>query len=266
MSLNWRNPGMEYLTGQDIYDYGFNNLTGLSSGGTWGAAALANLNGNNFQWQRPDTSQMENSASIQNYLSNESTARQVFGLLPGNNGSAGGAPTSSGSGSANSANSLQAQPVNQMPVNSQLSGYNFGATASAPAGTAPVVTGGSVAGGGGAAGASAGAGGGSGFWSGVKGALGNRQLMTGIITGLGAIYGQYDQKKQAKDAYNWQKGELEAQRAYQQQRLDAQRNSPLGQMIPSLMAAVAQLYQGRLAKRGVNLDLTALISNMMGGQ
>lgn len=82
----------------NIYDMGWRNELGLGSEGLWDASLLGLINGDSFQWQRPDTSQQRTPASISNYLQNEAIARQVFGLL-GNQGSSAGAPVQ-GNGSS----------------------------------------------------------------------------------------------------------------------------------------------------------------------
>jgi hypothetical protein len=89
-----------------VYDFSFQNPTGLNANGQWNASQLAHIDGAqnqwgvspNFQYQRPDASQQGSPGDIQNYLSNEQMARMVFGMTPGSQGSSGGLPINSPGG------------------------------------------------------------------------------------------------------------------------------------------------------------------------
>lgn len=255
--LNWRNPGMEYLENSSIYDFSNRNEMGLSSSSAWTPGQLMNLEGNTFQWQRPDVSQQQNPAAIQNYLSNEALARQVFGQLPGmQQGGVGASPMSGDSGATSS---LQPQSAETLQMGSRLG------TVTAPAGgagAAPAysITGAPAAGGASAA-ATPGAGGAGSWFSKI---MGNQRMMSGVLTAVGTWYGQYDQKKQAGKMYDAQMRELDARRQYEQARIDAYRNSPAARMAPELMKLALQIYGARLNRHGVQVDPNAWIASIFG--
>lgn len=158
MTMNWRNPGMEYPTGNSIYDYNFQNPTGLNANNTWSSAELMHIEGpgqwrqlangqwvqnpGGYQYQRPDTSQQPHSGSVAGYLQNEGVARGVFGLGTSQGNGAGGMPWGEGAQGG-----LQAQGAETLPVSSQLSGANLTYTgAHAASAAAPTVTGASTMG------------------------------------------------------------------------------------------------------------------------
>lgn len=139
---------------------------------------------------------------------------------------------------------------------------------------------GATAGGAGAAGMAAAGGGGaaaataaspaasSGFWGAAKGVLGNKAIMSGIVTGLSSAYGQYQQKNAAKDAYKWQSKELEAQRAYQQELYERKQNSPAAKMSRALLQYYMPIYIEKLKKHNKGADTSALdqlLASMSGG-
>lgn len=149
---------------------------------------------------------------------------------------------------------IQPQNPGNLPVNSQLSGANLGL----PAGQAPAYTITGAAG----TGTAAAPGGAAGFW---KGLIGNQRLITGVVSAVGTMYGQYDQKKKAQEALKWQNAQLDARRQYEQERINQIRNSPMARLTPNLMALVAQVFGDRLKKRGINADSGAWINAMFPG-
>lgn len=263
--MNWRNPGMEYLSGTNIYDFGLNNETGLSPYSTWTPANLANLESVN--WQRPDTSQQTNPGNVTTFLNNEATMREVFGLTPGQGGGGVGPVPGGSSGPSAPANStLTPNTVSTMNVPSQLSTTPL-TPLSTGASAAPTITGAAGAGAGaaGAGGAAAGSTSSAAAAPWWKTVLGNKALMSGAITAVGSIYGQYDQKKQAKDAYKYQQGELAAQRAYAEEQLARRQNSPVARMTPALMQMAVQIFGQRLRNRGYGNLLDIMMGQIPSG-
>ena len=262
----WDPQTAPYTNNSDIYNFSFTNPTGLSANNAWTAAQLEHINGANpslpgfnpssgasnlalnginqgFQYIRPDASQQANAASINQYLTNEGTARQVFGLTPGSQGSGGGVPFGSGS-SAPSAGTGSSQ------------GFSLG-LGNGTSGATGGVLGGSSAAGGATAGAGA-SGASGGFWGAAKGVLGNKALMSGLISGLSSAYGQWQQKSLAKDQYKYQSQELERYRQWQADQAERKRNSPSAQMSRALLAYYMPIMVERLGRHGRGGDTSAL--------
>lgn len=258
----------------NIYDMGWNNPLGLSSsGGTWDSSALMLLQGrdayvdplspfamtgnaNNtlatanplFNWQRPTTEMQRNPGVIQNFLQNEATARQVFGLgLPGQQSGSGGG-TQPGGGSGNSAAPRTAP--------------NSGAPASAPSNQA--IGGGVNAGLGGPTASPAVTGANSSGWlsGAMKWTLANKNWISGLLTAVGTAYSQSNQKKQARQQYDYANSVLQQQRDYYAQQQEAIRNSPVARMAGPLMDAVLQMYAERLGRYNVNLPLQEILGGI----
>lgn len=162
-------------------------------------------------------------------------------------GSPGGGGSSYGGGGL--------QPQNIQPIAGQ-SGSAQGLANLGGAGAAGSAPGYSITG---AAGGTSGGAGGFTWGNAAKWAMSNQKLLTGVVSAAGSLYGSYQDKKAQEKAYNWQKDELNARRAYEQQRLDAARNSPIARMTAPLMKTVLELYTARLAKRGVNLNLAEML-------
>lgn len=280
--LNWRNPGMEYITGSDIYDINFGQSGPAATGGYEGM-----LLGNQQHWRGPAQEAsgtfQGTSGYGQSYLAGlqaagfgengpmvtpvSSQGNWMFNTQP-QAGRLGGGASPGGGASSGSSGGLAPQAAQPVQVGSQLSTASLGGGA-VPVGTstAPVISGGAMAGGGGAAAGAAGAAGTAGstaattaatpWW---KAALGNKALMSGVVSAAGTAYGQYQQKSQAKDAYKWQQGELEARRAYEEEKLRRRQNSPFAQMVPQLQAMAIALYGDRLRKRGLGANLDAILA------
>lgn len=239
--LNWRNPGMEYLSGNDVYNFSTDNPTGLGANANWTPADLAHLQSVN--WQRPDTSQMGSPEQIQNYLNNEATMRETFGLF-GNSNGLGGGPGMSGNNGA-----PWAEGANSASGSSQ--GFSLG-LGNTPTGTAAST-----------ATSAAGKTGATAFW---KGLMGNQRLITGVVSAVGTMYGQAQQKKEAQKMHDWQNSQLAARRQYEQDRINSIRNSPMARLTPNLMMLVAQIFGNRLQKRGIQgADPNSWIAAMFPG-
>lgn len=164
---------------------------------------------------------------------------ETFSPIAGQSGSAQGLGAIAGQGG------LAPQAIGTLPV---ASGSSTGLAAlSGGAGAATAAPAAAISGSGG-------------FWgNAAKWAMSNQRLLTGVVSAAGSLYGSYQDKKAQEKAYNWQKEELAARRAYEQQRIDAARNSPIARMTAPLMKTVLELYSKKLAKRGVNLDLASML-------
>lgn len=172
--------------------------------------------------------------------------RGGFGGSPVGGSPGGGGPQYGGGGGL--------QPQGIQPIAGQ-SGSAQGLANLSGAGAAGGAPGYSITG----AAGSTGAGGGFSWGNAAKWVMGNQRLLTGVVSAAGSLYGSYQDKKAQEKAYNWQKDELAARRAYEQQRIDAARNSPIARMTAPLMKTVLELYSKKLAKRGVNLDLASML-------
>lgn len=247
-----------------VYDFSFGNPTGLNANNVWNTNQLAMLNfdpNNRNHYIRPDATQQSDPSQITTYLQNEQAARLARGLAPGSGQSGAGLPLEFGSsgapasGSSATSGGLAGTSSGFSPSSLGLSGAS-GASGSAGAGL-------------GMGGATSGATGASGgFWGAAKGVLGNKAIMSGIVTGLSSAYGQYQQKNAAKDAYKWQSKELEAQRAYQQELYERKQNSPAAKMSRALLQYYMPIYIEKLKKHNKGADTSALdqlLASMSGG-
>lgn len=145
-------------------------------------------------------------------------------------------------------------------------------TMAAPAQTAPALAGSGAAGAGGSmtvsgvGGATGGAS--SGFWGAAKGFMGNKALMSGLVTAFGSAYGQYSKKKEAKAAYEWQSNELERQREWQREQAERKRNSPAAKMAPFLIQYYLPQIVSKMKSRnngGNNAALDQMLAALLGG-
>lgn len=137
-------------------------------------------------------------------------------------------------------------------------GASGAAGAAGGAGSAAVSGGAAAVGGGGAAVGGTSAGASSGFWGAAKGVLANKALMSGTVTALGAAYGQYSKKKEAKSQYEWQSNELERQRQYQREQYERRQNSPVRKMAPYLMQYYLPQIINKMKSRNNGGDASAL--------
>lgn len=175
----------------------------------------------------------------------------VFGTMfsPSGFKFGGGAGPSGGAGPGSSASGLAGTSTGFGPSSLGLTGGGTGATGGALGGANAA---GGVAAGAGAGGAS------GGFWGAAKGVLGNKALMSGLISGLSSAYGQWQQKSLAKDQYKYQSQELERYRQWQADQAEKKRNSPSAQMSRALLQYYMPIMVERLGRHGRGGDTSAL--------
>ncbi len=275
--MNWWDPSVGD-TASDHFNMGDWSAFGISQPGSFmpNRAQFTTLN---------QVAGIENNPASPNFgkprLSAYGTAGNAtynFADPYGRFGAGGAGGSGGGGGTASGGGGLQPQAIQPVQVNGQLAGANLGVGGGSLAPNAAPLIGGSsplaganlaVAGGGSAGAAAApvitgssGAGGAAGWF---KTLMGNQRLISGVVSAAGTLYGQYDQKKQASKTYDAAMKELEARRAYEQQRIEAYQNSPAARMAPTLMKLVADIYGKRLNKHGVQFDTAAFLQQMFGG-
>lgn len=273
-------PFLGLLRWDEFYEQNLNNGGGdfWSQFGVSNPGTAGGLMPNMAQWTT-----LNQSAGFDNgnpLLTASGTAGNRTYSFGDRQGATFGAGGGGGGGSAPSGGGLQPQPVQQLPVNSQLSGANLGLQqvggltpqtigtlpvgsqlanvtpiAGAGAGAAPAYT---VT-----AGAAATPVTSTSSWWGKM--MGNKKLMSSLITGAASVWNQYQQKGAQKDMYRAQERELAAQRAYQEEMYQRRQNSPQAQVARALLPAVLQFYSQRLGRRGVNLPLDGLLQSILGG-
>lgn len=187
------------------------------------------------------------------YSFNGGPDRGNFGA--GGTGTGGGAP---GSGGAAGGSTVPGSSASGLAGTSTGFGpSSLGLTGGGASGATGGVLGGANAAGGVTAGAGA-SGASGGFWGAAKGVLGNKALMSGLISGLSSAYGQWQQKSLAKDQYKYQSQELERYRQWQADQAERKRNSPSAQMSRALLAYYMPIMVERLGRHGRGGDTSAL--------
>ena len=162
--------------------------------------------------------------------------------LAGAGGAAGG--TGAAAGGAGLAGTSSGFGASSLGLSGAAGGAGLagaGASAGGAAAVAPAATSGAT----------------GGFWGAAKGVLGNKALMSGLISGLSSAYGQWQQKSLAKDQYKWQSQELERYRQWQADQAEKKRNSPSAQMARALLSFYMPKAIERLGRHGGG-DTTAL--------
>lgn len=165
-------------------------------------------------------------------------------------GLAAAAPATTGAAVAGGG-ALAANAIAPLAVQSPLAAS--GIAAAAPAAVAS--TGGATV---------AGIGGGASGWlsGAMKWSLANKNWISGLLTAVGTAYSQSNQKKLARQQYDYANSVLQQQRDYYAQQQEAIRNSPAARMAGPLMDAVLQMYAERLGRYNVNLPLQEILGGI----